>query len=226
LTRVRELRTLNGVNRTPLIRRPFPPAQYNVVLILVGINAAIFIITRFLAQQTLPFLGMIPAYVLQGNFWWQLVTYMFVHASIGHIFFNMLALFLFGVQVEQRLGSHEFLSLYMFTGIMAGVFSLVFYVVTGSYGVFLVGASGAVFGVLLAFATLYPEAMIYIFGIIPVRAPILVLGYTVISLFFGVSGGGGNVAHFTHLAGFAFAYLYFLVRLGINPIAVFIDHYR
>jgi membrane associated rhomboid family serine protease len=92
--------------------------------------------------------------------------------------------------------------------------------------VFLVGASGAVFGVLLAFATLYPEAMIYIFGIIPVRAPILVLGYTVISLFFGVSGGGGNVAHFTHLAGFAFAYLYFLVRLGINPIAVFIDHYR
>lgn len=214
------------MSRTPLIRRPFPPAQFNIVLILVGINAFVFLLSRFIAPQLMAYLAMIPQYVLLGNFWWQLVSYMFVHASIGHIFFNMLALFLFGIQVEQRLGSYEFLSLYMFTGIMAGAFSLVFYALTGSYGVFLVGASGAVFGVLLAFATLYPEAMIYIFGIIPVRAPVLVLGYTAISLFFGVSGGGGNVAHFTHLAGFAFAYLYFLVRLGLNPIAVFIDHYR
>jgi membrane associated rhomboid family serine protease len=151
---------------------------------------------------------------------------MFVHGGLTHILFNMLGLFFFGTQVEQRMGSYEFLLFYMFTGVLAGLFSLGFYAATGNYMVFLVGASGAVFGVLLAFATFFPEAMIYVFGIIPIRAPILVLGYTAIELFSQFSGAGGNVAHFTHLAGFAFAYLYFLLRLRVNPIRVFLDTYR
>jgi membrane associated rhomboid family serine protease len=208
-----------------LIRRPLPFRQFNVALILIGVNVLIFIVNQ-LVPQSLTVMAMNPYYVLGESFWWQIVSYMFVHGGLTHILFNMLGLFFFGTQVEQRMGSYEFLLFYMFTGVLAGLFSLGFYAATGNYMVFLVGASGAVFGVLLAFATFFPEAMIYVFGIIPIRAPILVLGYTAIELFSQFSGAGGNVAHFTHLAGFAFAYLYFLVRLRVNPVRVFLDTYR
>ena len=208
-----------------LIRRPLPFRQFNVALILIGVNVLIFIVNQ-LVPQSLTVMAMNPYYVLGESFWWQIVSYMFVHGGLTHILFNMLGLFFFGTQVEQRMGSYEFLLFYMFTGVLAGLFSLGFYAATGNYMVFLVGASGAVFGVLLAFATFFPEAMIYVFGIIPIRAPILVLGYTAIELFSQFSGAGGNVAHFTHLAGFAFAYLYFLLRLRVNPIRVFLDTYR
>jgi membrane associated rhomboid family serine protease len=202
-----------------------PFRQFNVALILIGVNVLIFIVNQ-LVPQSLTVMAMNPYYVLGESFWWQIVSYMFVHGGLTHILFNMLGLFFFGTQVEQRMGSYEFLLFYMFTGVLAGLFSLGFYAATGNYMVFLVGASGAVFGVLLAFATFFPEAMIYVFGIIPIRAPILVLGYTAIELFSQFSGAGGNVAHFTHLAGFAFAYLYFLLRLRVNPIRVFLDTYR
>jgi membrane associated rhomboid family serine protease len=213
------------ISNVNLIRRPLPFRQFNVALILIGVNVLIFIVNQ-LVPQSLTVMAMNPYYVLGESFWWQIVSYMFVHGGLTHILFNMLGLFFFGTQVEQRMGSYEFLLFYMFTGVLAGLFSLGFYAATGNYMVFLVGASGAVFGVLLAFATFFPEAMIYVFGIIPIRAPILVLGYTAIELFSQFSGAGGNVAHFTHLAGFAFAYLYFLVRLRVNPVRVFLDTYR
>jgi membrane associated rhomboid family serine protease len=80
------------------------------------------------------------------------------------------------------------------------------------------GASGAVFAVQLAYAVFFPNAIIYIWGILPLRAPVLVLGFTALELFFSVTGFVGQVAHLTHLAGFGFAWLYFLLRLGINPL--------
>ncbi len=172
------------------------------------------------------FLAMNPVFVLEGNYWWQPFTYMFAHAGASHLFFNMLGLFFFGTQVERRWGSNEFLLYYLLTGFLAGVFSLVFYVLTGNMMVFLLGASGAVFAVLLAFATLFPTAIIYLFGIIPIRAPILVLGYTAIELFSQMRGAPSGVAHLTHLAGFLFGFLYFTLRLETNPIRVFLDELR
>jgi membrane associated rhomboid family serine protease len=82
---------------------------------------------------------------------------------------------------------------------------------------YLMGASGAIFAVQLAFAVFFPNSIIYIWGILPLRAPIMVLGFTVLGLFFIVTGMGGNVAHATHLAGFAFGWIYFVVSFGINP---------
>ena len=79
------------------------------------------------------------------------------------------------------------------------------------------GASGALFAVELAYAVFFPNSIIYIWGIIPLRAPVMVLGFTALELFFSLTGGRGNVAHLTHLAGFGFGWLYFLVRFGINP---------
>jgi len=162
------------------------------------------------------YLSMIPAAVMSG--WvWTFITYMFMHADFGHVFFNMFGLFIFGLQVENRMGSKEFLLYYLVTGALAGVFSFVMYYLTGNYVVFLVGASGALYAVQLAFAVFNPHAVIYIWGILPLRAPVMVLVFTVLSLMFIVTGRGGNVAHLTHLAGFAFGWLYFLLRFGINP---------
>jgi membrane associated rhomboid family serine protease len=142
---------------------------------------------------------------------------MFVHGGISHLLFNMLALFIFGTQVERRIGSKEFLLYYMSTGILAGIFSFAVYLFTGADRVFLLGASGAIFAVQLAYAVLFPDARVYVWGILPLRAPVMVLGFTAIELFSQVFGRRNGVAHLTHLAGFAFGWIYFLVRFGANP---------
>jgi membrane associated rhomboid family serine protease len=158
-----------------------------------------------------------PILVTQNGFIWQVFTYMFAHANFTHLLFNMLGLFFFGTQLERTLGSWEFLLFYLLTGLLAGLFSLVVYLLSGATSVFLLGASGAVYAILLAFAVYYPDARIFLFGIFPIRSPVLVMGYTAIELFSQLSNRGGNVAHLTHLAGFGFAYLYLLIRLNRNP---------
>ena len=203
-----------------IIRRPFRYSSDNVVLIIIALNVLVYLAELFLRNLPVIFyLSMNPALVLRHGWIWQFATYMFVHdpRSMSHIIFNMLALFIFGSQVERRMGSREFLLFYFLTGILAGFFSFMVYCFTGSWRVYLMGASGAVFAVQLAFATFFPDSVIYIWGILTLRAPIMVLGFTALGLFLMVTGLGGNVAHITHLAGFAFAWFYFLVRLGINP---------
>ena len=200
-----------------IIRRPFRYRNDNTVFWLIGINVLVFAAIYFLNfRQLTYYLSMIPGLVLRG--WiWTFVTYMFVHGGISHILFNMLALFIFGIQVERYMGSREFLLFYFVTGALAGVFSFVVYYFSGSYGVILMGASGAIFAVQLAYAVFYPDSIIYLWGILPLRAPVMVLGFTALELISSVFGLRQGVAHLTHLAGFGFAWLYFLVRFGINP---------
>jgi membrane associated rhomboid family serine protease len=190
-----------------------------VVLVLIGINILVYLAQFFLRGLPVTFyLSMIPLAVQRG--WiWQFVTYMFVHdpKSISHLLFNMLALYIFGNQVERQMGSREFLLYYMLTGILAGLFSFAAYLLTGQLWITLMGASGAIFAVQLAFAAFFPRSIIYIWGILPLRAPVMVLGFTALELVFMVTGLGGNVAHATHLAGFAFGWIYFVARFGINP---------
>ena len=169
---------------------------------------------------------MIPARVAAEGAVWQLFTYMFLHADVYHLLFNMLGLYFFGTQIEHRMGSREFLLFYFFSGLAAGVFSFAVYWFSGAYMIILLGASGAIYAVLLAFAVYYPNAVIYVMGIIPVRAPILVTIYAAIEIFNHVAGRSGGIAHLTHLAGLGAAFLYFVVRLRINPISVFLDRRR
>jgi membrane associated rhomboid family serine protease len=213
------------MGNAPLVRRPLPYRQYNAAFALIFLNFGIFFLTS-VAPGLLRVLAMNPRYVMQEGYFWTPFTYMFVHGGLSHILFNMLGLFFFGTQVEHRIGSNEFLLFYLSVGFLAGVFSLAMYWLSGNYFVFLIGASGAVFGVLLAFATYFPHAQIYLFGILPVPAPILVVGYTFIEIYSQILGGRGNVAHLTHLAGFGFAFLYFLVRIGVNPFRIFFGSSR
>lgn len=156
----------------------------------------------FFVQQTMPGLDrslvLVPAHLLERP--WTLVTYMFLHAGFTHILFNMLGLYFFGPRVEQRIGSSRFFALYMISGITGGLLS--FYTPM----VAIVGASGAIFGVLLAYARFWPRDQMLIWGIIPIEVRWLVLIYTLISLL----GIGSGVAHFAHLGGFLGAFLYLL----------------
>jgi membrane associated rhomboid family serine protease len=138
----------------------------------------------------------------------------------------MIPLFFFGVQIERHMGSSEFLLYYLGTGTLAGLFSLLIFYLTGQHLIPLVGASGAIFAVLLAFATYFPNARIFILGIFPMKATTLVLVYGGIELFNTLFVRNTGVAHLTHLAGLGFGYLYFLIREGINPIKVFMDSSR
>jgi len=200
-----------------IIRQPFRYQNNGAVYWLIGINFLVFMAMYFLGLRQLTYyLSMIPGLVLRG--WvWTFVTYMFVHGGFSHILFNMLALFIFGIQVERYMGSREFLLFYFVTGTLAGVFSFVVYYLTGAYGVILMGASGAIFAVELAYAVLFPDSIIYLWGILPLRAPVMVLGFTALEMVSSVFGLNRGVAHLTHLAGFGFAWLYFLIRFGINP---------
>jgi membrane associated rhomboid family serine protease len=201
-----------------IIRQPFRYQNNGAVYWLIGINFLVFVAMYFLGFRELTYyLSMIPALVIKKGWVWTFVTYMFVHGGFSHILFNMLALFIFGVQVERYMGSREFLLFYFITGTLAGVFSFVVYYLTGAYGVILMGASGAIFAVELAYAVFYPDSIIYLWGILPLRAPVMVLGFTALELVSSVFGLSRGVAHLTHLAGFGFAWLYFLIRFGINP---------
>jgi membrane associated rhomboid family serine protease len=203
-----------------VLRRPFRYTNENIVFYLIGLNVLVYLAEMFLkGLPIVAYFSMIPIAVISRGWIWQFVTYMFIHdpRSIGHLVFNMFALFIFGRQVEWKMGSREFLLYYLLTGILAGVFSFFAYIFTGNAMVILMGASGAIFAVQLAFAAFFPDSIIYIWGILPLRAPVMVLGFTAFELFFVFTGMGGNVAHATHLAGFGFGWLYFLLRFGINP---------
>ena len=203
-----------------IIRRPFRYSYSNVVFIIIGLNVLVYLAILFLRNlPVIPGLAMRPLLILRRGWIWQFITYMFVHdpRSISHLLFNMLALFIFGRQVEWKMGSREFLLYYLLTGFLAGVFSFVVYLFTGYVWVTLMGASGAIFAVQMAFAAFFPRSVVYLWGILPLKAPVMVLGFTALEVFFMLSGRGGNVAHTTHLAGFAFGWIYFMVRFRINP---------
>ena len=153
--------------------------------------------------------ALIPALLTQRP--WTAVTYMFLHGSFGHIFFNMLGLFVFGPPLEARLGGRRFLILYFIAGLTGAVLAL------ASPGVPIVGASGAIYGVMMGYAWFWPRQQLLLWGIVAVEARILVVAFTIISLL-GARSNAGGIAHFAHLGGFVGAWLY-LRWLGNRPAA-------
>ena len=214
-----------------LLRKPFKYSFWYVTLILALLNVGVFILTEYYGWRLgfrMPgldwYLGL-SVLGLKCNFWWQPVTYMFTHGSLQHIFFNVLALVVFGLAVERTIGSKEFLLFYFFCGIFDGLVSVGMYALFG-VGVYLIGASGCVYALLLMYAVLFPRSRIYIWGIIPVPAPLLVAVYAVIEIVSQVFSIRGGTAHLAHLTGFALAWLYLVVRMGVHPIKVWRDAYR
>lgn len=189
----------NGAFRTP-------PVVANLLIINILV---------FLAEILLP--GRISNALLEFgalSFWkggdfhiWQPLTYMFLHANFGHIFFNMFALWMFGRTLEYELGSQRFLTFYMVCGVGAALIQYLTALVFGELPLLLVGASGAVMGLLLAFGVMHPNAVIMLLiPPIPMKAKWFVIIYAVIELFLGWRGVG-NVAHFAHVGGMLWGFL-------------------
>lgn|SRR5574344_35457 len=207
------------------IRHPFRYAYYNATLIIIAINTGFFLFFNLFPQLKV-YLCLNVVYVFKYHFFWQPFTYMFIHENFTHLLCNMLGLFFFGIATERAIGSKEFTLMYLLCGTLSGIISLFIYYFTGMYMVFLLGASGAVYSMLLAYAVLFPRSRIFIWGIIPLPAPVLVILYALIEAGSQFLGGANGVAHLTHLAGFAVAWIYFQVRMGINPLRVWKDAYR
>lgn len=178
------------------------------VLRLVVANVAFFALQSIFPLVYGLFV-LVPADVLFRP--WTLVTYMFLHGGISHLLFNMLGLFFFGSRVEMRLGPQRFLTLYFIAGITGALLSLPF-----TPNVQIIGASGGVFGIMMAFAMFWPRERIYIWGVLPVEARVLVVVTTAMALWSGLGGGSGGIAHFAHLGGYLGAWLY-LRWLGSRP---------
>ncbi|MDR3312757.1 MAG: rhomboid family intramembrane serine protease [Spirochaetaceae bacterium] len=207
------------------IRKLFRYRFSNYSLALILINVAVYGFTTTVPQWTV-FLALNPVYCIRGRLYWQVFTYMFVHGSLQHLLFNMLGLFFFGTHVERSIGSREFLLFYLLSGILCGILSLGIYVFLGTPRVFLVGASGAIYALLFAYAVIFPRSRIFVWGLLPVPAPLLVLAYGGISLAEQFAGRRTGVAHLTHFSGFLVAALYFRIRMGVKPLKVWFDAFR
>ena len=177
-----------------------PPVVQNLIIA----NCVIY-----LAMTLIPAIHHFCAEYLQ--LWWvgapyfhsyQFVTYMFLHGGFGHLFSNMFALWMFGRTLEYELGSKRFLTYYMVCGIGAALLQMGIAALTGEIYFRLVGASGAVMGLLLAFGVMHPNNMIYIIPLpFPIKAKWFVLGYAVLEIALGWSGVNTGIAHFAHVGG-------------------------
>ncbi len=171
-------------------------------------NVAMFVV-MIVAQGTpalrafVNLLVLVPAYILQRP--WTIVTYAFLHAGFVHLLFNMIGLFFFGPRLESVLGGGRFLGLYFTSAIVAALASVFFEPFAP-----VVGASGAVFGVLIGFARFWPRDRIYFWGVIPIEARWFIVLLAAYSIYGGLTSGGG-IAHFAHLGGLAGGWIYLKV---------------
>jgi len=178
-----------------------------IVKNLLIINLIVFLATLYLERSGM--YAITNALALNplgtGNFHvWQLLTYMFMHANFEHLFFNMFALWMFGNILENYWGPRRFLFYYFVCGVGAGLCNLL----VPGWGL-TVGASGAVYGILLAFGMMFPNERIYLYFLMPIKAKWFVIGYAVIELLTGLFATDG-VAHFAHLGGMLFGLLLIL----------------
>jgi membrane associated rhomboid family serine protease len=191
------------------------PALPPITQALLLINVALFCVDFVMGGMLSAFFALYP--VGPGFLPWQVVTYAFLHGSIGHLFFNMLGLWMFGGELEQVWGQRRYIQFYTASVLTAAAAQLLMGVVAGPIPP-TVGASGGLFGLLLAYGMLFPNRMIMpLFPPIPMRARTFVAVYGALELFFGVTGTASGVAHFAHLGGMLGGYLMIRYWRGQPP---------
>jgi len=176
---------------------------------LIITNVVMFVVT-LIHRPVLLYLGLIPQMVLESFWFWQPVTYLFLHGGVFHILFNMLGIWMFGVELERRWGTHYFLKYYAVTGVGAGltvvlVGLLPIAATAGTYEAVTIGASGALYGLLMAFAIYFPDRPILMFLLFPIPAKYFVM---IIGAIAFLSAPNTQVSQAAHLGGLLFGYLY------------------
>lgn len=192
----------------------FPPVIKSLLISNVAIYflASVFSMLRFqetaLANGIHSLLFLYP--IGEGFQIWQLFTYMFMHGGLMHLLFNMFALWMFGMELENVWGSKKFLTYYLICGVGAGLSNLLIGPLFGPGGP-TVGASGAIYGVLIAFGMMFPDRPIFVYFLLPIRARYFVLIYICLELYAGINSSPDGIAHFAHLGGAAVGYAYILI---------------
>jgi membrane associated rhomboid family serine protease len=183
------------------------PATRTVKTIII-INVAVFlvqIIAQFAGIRAIfVAFALIPWRVTHELTLWQFITYMFLHGGVFHILFNMLTLYMFGNELERYWGAARFLRYYLITGIGAGVCS---WIVGTESSIAIVGASGAIYGILLAYGLLYPNRIVYLNLLLPIKVKWMVLIMGAVAFLSSVTGGEPGVAHVAHLGGMLVGYV-------------------
>jgi membrane associated rhomboid family serine protease len=187
---------------------------------LIIANVVMFVLSMFVPGIT-EFLGLRPAAVFQQLRVWQPVTYMFLHGTLGHILFNMLALWMFGTELERMWGTPAFVRYYFSAGIAAAITTILVSLLPLSmtarlYDVVTIGASGAIYALLLAYGLTFPERPIYIYFVFPIPAKYFVMIMGAIALLSAMGDAGGGIAHITHLGGLVAGYM-LLRGARLNP---------
>jgi membrane associated rhomboid family serine protease len=167
-------------------------------------NVGVFFLEFLWGSELINLFGLTPALVKKG-FVWQLFTYMFLHGGFFHILFNMFALWMFGCEIERSWGTKEFLKYYFITGVGAGFFT---FFLSFNSRIPTIGASGAIFGILVAFAMMFPDRPIYLYFLFPVKAKYLVIFFAVIEFFASFRHTSDGIGHFAHLGGMIIGYIY------------------
>ena len=188
-----------------------PQIFTEAIKILISINFVIYVLQSIAGKEDVFFrlFGLVPNVFISELMLWQPFTYMFFHApyyssvGISHILLNMLGLWVFGRELEQAWGKNKFLKYYFLTGIGSGVITYLFQINSDNP---VIGASGAVYGILLAYGISFPNRMLYIWGLIPVRSIWLVVIMGSIA-FFGLLGRADGISHVTHISGMFIGYM-------------------
>jgi membrane associated rhomboid family serine protease len=177
---------------------------------LMIIMGAMFLLQEFVSGMIVVFLGLVPGLVWHQYFLWQLGTYIFLHGDVSHILFNLLALWMFGGELENSWGSKKFLVYFFFCGIGAAMVTVICTLLfTPEYQrVPVIGASGAIYGLLLAFGWLFPNRQVYIYFLFPIPAKYFVIIFGFLEFIYFSRGGGGGISHLTHLGGLLFGLVY------------------
>jgi membrane associated rhomboid family serine protease len=197
----------------------FPPVIKNLLIINIGL----YILTIFGKEVTIDGVYLYR-YLMQyfslmpldyGFMPWQLITYQFLHGSFSHILFNMLTLWMFGMEIESLWGSRRFLLFYLLSGIGGGLLQLVGSEMTTGMLAPTIGASGAIFGVMIAFAMMFPDRYIYIYFLLPVKAKYLI-GFMVVFNLLAVNGDSSGVAYLCHVGGAISGFLFIMFDPSIR----------
>ncbi len=187
--------------------RPQPPFSGGSFLGSAVGRIVIATVAMFFVQNLLPvvnqWLALTPRLVVERLFVWQLVTYMFLHGDFWHLFFNLIVLYFVGNMVEGAWGRKRFLRYYVVCGVGGGLLQMLF-----DYHAQVVGASGAIFGLYLAAAMLFPDAYVYLYFLVPIKMKYLVIGLAVLQLANGIAGSSG-IAYFAHLGGMVAGLMFF-----------------
>ena len=184
----------------------YKPALFtDAIKILVSVNFGIFLLQTVARTEGLffPLFGLVPKLVWSEFMIWQPFTYLFFHGGIWHVLINMFVLWMFGSELERIWGKGHFLKFYFVTGVGAGLVTMIFGLNSMTP---IVGASGAVYGVLLAYGLTYPNRTVYLYGIIPIKSLWFVIGIGVIA-FMSSFDNVSQISHFTHLSGMMIGYL-------------------